>query len=88
MNKFKFRGRHLSLPIWIVGDGVEYLEPREYGEEPRAFILRYGFRTEVDPDTVSQTTGKRDVNGIEIFEGDVVRDNVIIGNRWETPELC
>lgn len=83
MKKFRFRGRHESTTLWIEGDGVEYVEPKEYGEEPRAFILRCGFRTEVEPETVSQTTGKADADGIEIFDGDVVVDGRIVGNRFE-----
>lgn len=87
MKKFRFRGRHEHTQVWIEGDGVEYIEAKEYGEEPRAFILCHGFRTEVEPETVSQTTGKMDANGIEIFDGDVVVDGKIVGNRHEQLNL-
>lgn len=73
MNKYRFRGRIVEIPgVWIIGDGVEFI-PGKKNEDDRAYILRGGFRTEVEPETVSQFTGFYDSEGEEVFEGDIVQ---------------
>lgn len=61
----KFRGRN-TRGNWVVGS---YLT----GESEAAFIRTAHNTFEVDPDTIGQYTGMRDLCGMQLFEGDYIR---------------
>ena len=81
MNRFRWTGLHEETGIWIAGSGVEYIEPKEYREEPRAYIINHGIRTEVKPETLLQTTCEHDCDGSEIFDTDIVEYRVMDGDE-------
>lgn len=68
MHEILFRGKSPITQKWVYGDLFQHGEQR--------FIVADKINTEVLPETVGQYTGVNDIDGVRIFEGDIVKNIV------------
>ena len=69
MREIKFRGKYVGTGEGVYGDLIH----KRHTQDVVMIQDEKGFGCDVWPDTVGQYTGLKDAEGLEIYEGDLVK---------------
>lgn len=88
MDQIKYRGLSFDKKTWYYGLPTYLIEENYDNGIIDGIRTSWDNNEDIIPETISRFTGKLDINGEEIYEGDWIRCGYVALIVWDNEQCC